>query len=219
MKYRFFILAAALILALVCATSVSAGDTTEKKIEKRTVIALKTDDFEMTETDISDLEVGESETIVTESGKTIDLLRTAESVEIYVDGELLELGFDGGAGEHNEHGTAHKKVKVICDDNENCEKEVWILDGEDHDIESLHGEEGGHRIIRKHIEIECTDGEDCEDFDFESIHEHGDAHEVIMIHQGEGESDVRIMGEEDAEIFIEKHDGKVHVIKKKVGKD
>jgi hypothetical protein len=40
------------------------------------VIALQTDDFELAETDISDLEIGDAETIYTESGKTIDLLRT-----------------------------------------------------------------------------------------------------------------------------------------------
>ena len=41
------------------------------------------------DTDISHLGVGDAETIYTESGKTIDLLRTEDGVEVYVDGELL----------------------------------------------------------------------------------------------------------------------------------
>ncbi len=33
-------------------------------------------------------------TIETDSGKIIDILRTADGAEIYVDGELLEMNFD-----------------------------------------------------------------------------------------------------------------------------
>ena len=62
--------------------------------EKKMVIALKTDNFELTETDISSLAIGEAQTIETESGKMIDILRTSDGVEIYVDGELLQMNFD-----------------------------------------------------------------------------------------------------------------------------
>ena len=83
-------------LALLATASVQA-ETVEKM-----VIALKTDDFEMAQTDVSDLAIGESQTIETDSGKVIDILRTADGVEIYIDGELLEMD-SGGQGLHKEH--------------------------------------------------------------------------------------------------------------------
>jgi hypothetical protein len=117
------------LLALICSFStfsVNAAQSTDGVIEKKRVVALKTDDFELHETDISDLAVGEAETVFTESGKTIDLLRTAEGVEIYVDGELLDTGPGGLEGVHGEedfdidldmeahHGDGHEaKVIVI----------------------------------------------------------------------------------------------------------
>ena len=214
MKRKFFLVLVAVVFALVSAASVTAGETAGQK----TVIALKTDDFEMAETDISDLEVGEAETIVTDSGKTIDLLRTAEGVEVYVDGELMEMGFDDEAGMHGEHGTVHKRVKVICNDDGDCEKTVWVSDGEDLDIEALHGEEGEHRIIRKRIEIECDAGDDCEAIDIESLDGLGDTHGVIMIDMGKG-GEMEIFGDEAMEIHSGDHDGKVHVIRKKVRKN
>ena len=128
--------------AILAASSVQA-DTEEKMI-----IALKTDDFELTETDISALAVGEGKTIETESGKVIDILRTTDGVEIYVDGELLEMNFDHD-GLHEEH-MVRKHVEVICDGDEECDEMVWISDAEHIDLEELHemhkGEEG-HKII------------------------------------------------------------------------
>jgi hypothetical protein len=134
--------------AILAASSVQA-DTEEKMI-----IALKTDDFELTETDISALAVGEGKTIETESGKVIDILRTTDGVEIYVDGELLEMNFDHDSL-HEEH-MVRKHVEVICDGDEECDEMVWISDAEHIDLEELHemhkGEEG-HKIIviRKEI--------------------------------------------------------------------
>ncbi|MBT8060945.1 MAG: hypothetical protein KJO33_15230, partial [Gammaproteobacteria bacterium] len=64
-----------------------AGDDAEKKM----VIALTTDDFELDQTDVSHLGIGDAETIVTENGQTIDLLRTEDGIDVFVDGELLDL--------------------------------------------------------------------------------------------------------------------------------
>jgi len=111
-KLIFFLVAA--ILA-VSAGPLAAGEHPEHSVENHMVIALATDDFELAETDISDLEIGDAETIYTESGKTIDLLRTAEGVEIYVDGELLETGLESGVGVHDGHHAVHKHVEVVCD--------------------------------------------------------------------------------------------------------
>ena len=76
------------VLLLLTATSVQAV------AGEKMVIALKADDFELAETDISELAIGEAQTIETESGTVIDILRTADGADIYVDGELLEMNFD-----------------------------------------------------------------------------------------------------------------------------
>jgi hypothetical protein len=140
-------------LAFLAAGSVQAG------IEEKMVIALKTDDFELQNTDVSDLAIGESQTIETDSGKIIDILRTADGVELYVDGELLEMDFDG-EGLHQGH-EVQKHVEIICDDDEtSCsEKMVFISDDENFEIEELHemhadGKDHKIIVIRKEVVIE-----------------------------------------------------------------
>jgi len=122
--------------------------------EKEIVIALKTDDFELVETDISGLAVGESEIIHTDNGKTIDLLRTAEGVEIYVDGELLETGLDHMGNLHEEHKFIHKEIEITCEEGEECEEFVVISDDEHDDAHS-----GAHaeRIIIIDKTVEKSD--------------------------------------------------------------
>ena len=131
--------------AFLAASSVQASS------EEKMVIALKTDDFELTETDISALAIGEGQTIETESGKVIDILRTADGVEIYVDGEMLEMDFDHD-GLHEEH-MVRKHAEVICDSDEGCDEMIWISADEDIDLEELHkmheGEEGHKFIVIK----------------------------------------------------------------------
>lgn len=139
------------VLALLAATSVQAGS------EEKVVIALKTGDFELQETDVSELVIGESQTIETDSGKIIDILRTADGVELYVDGELLEMDFSG-QGLHEEH-MVQKHVEIICDDEEECDKNVFVVSGEDFDFEELHemhGDGENHKviIIKKEVIVE-----------------------------------------------------------------
>ena len=134
------ILLLAIAVFTLGAASLSAG-------EDKMVIALTTDDFELAETDVSNLEIGDSETIYTQSGKTIDLLRTADGIEVYVDGELLELGLDGEEGIHEEHHIVHQYVEVDCDTEEDCDMDL--------ELGSLHGE-GHHEkviIIKEKTEI------------------------------------------------------------------
>ena len=175
--------------AFLAANSVQA-DTKEKM-----VIALKTNDFELTETDISALAIGEGQTIETEGGKVIDILRTADGAEVYVDGELLEMDFDH-EGLHEEH-MVRKHVEIICDEDEECDKNVVILTGEDDHISDFMTEDGHTVIIHKEIELSCTDGDEgtnCdeklvwvsedEDIDLEELHEmhQGEqGHKVIVI--------------------------------------
>jgi hypothetical protein len=149
--------------ALLATTNVQA-DTEEKMI-----IALKTDDFELAQTDVSALAVGEAQTIETDSGKVIDILRTTDGVEIYVDGALLEMSF-ANEGLHEDH-MMKKQVEVNCDSDEECDTSVFVFVGddadtsdwvtEDVDAEKLHemhmqGESEGHKVImiKKHVVIE-----------------------------------------------------------------
>jgi hypothetical protein len=131
MTHKFILLLVATIFGL-CAVSLSAGEQATQAVQDKIVIALQTDDFELAETDISDLEIGDAETIYTESGETIDLLRTAEGIEIYVDGELLEMGLHDEDGHHEAHHIVHMDVEVECESDEECEHGMGSLHGEDH---------------------------------------------------------------------------------------
>ena len=134
------------MFALLNATTVLA------ETEQKMIIALKTDGFELTETDISTLAVGEAQTIETDGGKVIDILRTSEGAEIYVDGELLEMNFSH-EGLHEENGM-EKHVEIICDSDEEesdcADKMIWVSSDEDIDIEELHEmhkNDEGHKVI------------------------------------------------------------------------
>lgn len=150
-KAFLVVFGAIFMLGVSAAVAGEAGDAVK---EEKIVIALATDDFELPETDISHLGIGDAETIHTKSGKTIDLLRTESGVEIYVDGELLDIGSAEGGGLHEEHAVVHKRVEVICETENDCEENVWVSDGEEIDIDAMHGD--GHRkkviVIREEVE-------------------------------------------------------------------
>ena len=143
------------LFALLCAPlSLQAGDDPQAANGHEMLIALHTDDFDLHETDISHLAPGEVETIVTDSGRTIDLLRTEEGVEVYIDGELLDVGGLHGWALHEDRHRAHQRWEVICDGNEECDEEVMVVPhGE---FETDLGNHGGHAerivIIRKETE-------------------------------------------------------------------
>ena len=191
------------IFALVALALLVTG-TVQADIEEKMIIALKTDDFEMTETDISSLAVGESQTIETDSGQVIDLLRTTDGVEIYVDGELLEMNFDNeGLHEEGSHGDhmIKKHVEIICDNDEECDKNVFVVTGDDTDIASFVTDDGENIVIHKEIELSCAseeEGTSCadkmvwvsegDDIDLQELHEmhmegedEGEGHKVIVI--------------------------------------
>ena len=163
--------------------------------EKKMVVAIKTDHSELAQTDISELAVGEAKTIQTDSGKVIDIIRTADGAEIYMDGELVEMDFDH-EGLHDEH-MVRKHVKVICEDGEDCDKHIVMHAEDDVDLTEWMAMDGDHVIIHKEIELSCSDDEsgtscsdgavlisDMEDMDIEELHElHKDdeAYKVIVI--------------------------------------
>jgi len=181
---------ALLAFSLLVMSSAQAG--TKEKM----VIALKSSDFELAETDISELAVGESRTIETGSGKVIDILRTQDGVELYVDGELVDMSF----GEHGLHARHAQKthVEIICDDDEACDDDVFILGGHgDFDVEILAGEDGEQIFIHKNLEFSCNDDDansscsdktawlsEHHDIELGEIHEQhvdGGPHKVIVI--------------------------------------
>ena len=163
MKLRLTLVLAAVFL--LAANLTQAADE-EGIHEEKMIIALKTDDFDLQKTDISHLEVGDAETIVTENGKTIDLLRTEDGVEIYVDGELLE------PGAHGDHEMIHKRIEVVCEEEGACEELVWMSEDHDINLDMLHGED--HELIMLHEAA-------------------GDSEEIIEIHPGEHQKRVIII--------------------------
>lgn len=180
------------LFVLTLFTSVSAFAETREKM----VIALQTDDFELAETDISTLAIGEAKTIETDSGKVIDILRTSDGAEIYVDGELLEMSF-GDDYLHEEH-MVEKHVEIICESDEECDKNVFVINGDDHEASAWVTKDGEHVSIHREIEVTCSDedGSQC-------------SHEMVLISED---------GEIDLEELLEVHGGgedhKVVVIKK-----
>jgi hypothetical protein len=179
----------ALLFAAVLTTA-SAFAQNDEKI----VIALETDDFKLDETDISTLAVGEAKTFETDSGKIIDILRTGDGAEIYVDGELLEMSFNED-GMHEQH-MIKKHVEIICADEEECDRNVIILEHDEHDGSAWATADGEHVVIHKEVEITCDDDDegDCnrhvvlisgdEDIDMERLHadhENIEEHKVIVI--------------------------------------
>jgi len=190
MKHFFQPVFALTAFALLSSLSVQA-DPQEKMI-----IALKTNDFELTETDISTLAIGEAQTIETESGKIIDILRTADGAEIYVDGELLDMDLDH-EGLHEGH-MMEKHVEIVCDNDEECDENIIILAGDGNETSEWVTADGENVFIHKEVEISCSDDEedgtscsdkmiwisDGEDIDIENIHEAHESteeHKIIVI--------------------------------------
>lgn len=146
-----------LIFALAMTASLVTTSAKADKEEKM-LIALKNDHFELNETDISSLAIGEAKTIETESGKVIDILRTMDGAEVYIDGELLEMNF-----KKEDDRKAHiikKHVEVICEDGEECDRHVVIHTSDEGDIQEWIHEEGANIIIHKEIELSCNDDDD-----------------------------------------------------------
>lgn len=160
----------------------------QAETREKMVIALKSSDFKLTETDISDLAVGEAQTFTTESGKVIDVLRTADGAEIYVDGELLDVNADN-EGAHDQHSVT-KHVEIICRDEDDCDKNVFIVNGADH-------ENSEHVIIHEEIEVSCSDEEEgtrCADkVAWVSEGEEIDIEELHEMHEGDGEHKVIVI--------------------------
>lgn len=153
--------------------------------EKNMVVSIETDSISLTELDIGSLAVGESKTIETKSGQVIDLLRTVDDVEVYIDGKLLDIGAIHDHG--NQVNVIRKHVEIICDDDDDsaCDKHMVISTGGDHEISAWSAEGDMEVLIHDDIEINCVDDEDGSDC----------AKKVILISK-DGEVDIEALQEE-----------------------
>lgn len=183
-------------LFTLCAFSAQAGEEADKTVAEKIIIALETDAFSIEETDLSHLAVGDAETIITQSGKTVDMLRTEDGVEIYVDGELLDTG-----GMHEGQHTVHR-IEIICDgDEDDCADLEAMAAIEDIEIDKIHTD--GHEVI-----IVRGDGDDV-DYDVEVLED--GAHEVHgTVHIVKEFEDV------DVDDLHEAHNREVIIIRKKI---
>lgn len=156
MKHRIppFALVPALLLGAALGSVTALAGHQETKTE---VVALRTGEGELIEADVSGLTLGESRSYVTDSGSVVDIIRAAEGLEIWLDGELLE-GPGGQEAVHAHVERLHEEVMVECESSDAgaCEKHfVYAYDTDvdvDHDV----------MVMRKHVEIACDEGEDCD---------------------------------------------------------
>ena len=173
-------------LTLAFAGFAFAGDLHR---EHKMMVKLDTGDAEVIEADITDLEIGESRSFVTDSGRSVDMIRTADGMEVYIDGELLDMDFHG---DHGNNVVLHDEFEIECHsdgEEEDCTHDAIFIS----DTGDLHEIDGDHiKVIRKSIEVVCDeDSEDCdtnvwvaEGDDVDVLHEaHGEGHKVIRIHK------------------------------------
>jgi len=107
-SFKQSLLAVALGAIAMSSLTISASETQERhvmiKIDKtdgdEAMVDLSVDGFEEVFS-MPDLEVGESKTITTESGKTITLYKTEKGLSVEVDGKKIELpGLSGNLAAH-----------------------------------------------------------------------------------------------------------------------
>jgi hypothetical protein len=159
MKLRALV-SLSMVLIVAWSLSAIAGDDSGTVLEKKVVVALKTDDVELHEVDVSHLQPGDSETVYTESGKTVDILRTQDDVEIYIDGELVDGGKHAKGSQEDRVHVVRKRIEINCDDRDDCDEMEWISedgnvmildeDGLGEDGEVLHEDKKVY-IIKKEV--------------------------------------------------------------------
>ncbi len=178
-----------LLAGIALSPTWAGGDHHEAKIK---IIG---DDFELDETDISDLAVGESMTFYTDSGREVLVIREEDGLDISVDGESLDIPRMSGG----HHGVKVITREIVCDDDGECDHDFIHMGGES-DIEFLHleGEDLALDFEAIH-DLHCDDEEICD-------------HDVRIWHDG-GDRDFEL---EDGSVFdfSDDHGNKVFIIKK-----
>ena len=169
--------------ATLLATPVCAGES----LHSTHVIKIATGDAEVIEADMSDLGVGESLSFTTDSGRIVDVLRGADGIELFLDGELIDAG--APSAHDNDRLALHEKVIIACsDDDDACSEAMHRIEGSDSDINVF--------VARHDIEVVCDATDDCDqtvwiesdgEHDLETLHESGH-HKVIVIRKEEIDS-------------------------------
>jgi len=178
-------------LAALCLTLATAALAGEAATEQVRLFKLKTGDGETVEADLSDLAVGESRTFVTDSGHTIDLLQSADGLEVYIDGELQDPGLDGSAL-HEHHVTVDTDGEWQCfaDEGEDCDAHAMVFIDTDGSVQDPGGTDA--QALERHIEVICDENEECDQMvwvsaDDETAAEAGgdtaQVHKIIRIHR------------------------------------
>jgi len=166
----------------------------EPVLHEQHTIAVKTSGAEIFETDLTQLAVGESRTFTTDAGKTIDVIRTADGAEVYIDGELVDISSASYSGDH---AVIHREVQVECisDDagDTDCNHDIAFIGGDAGDLLDA-------QVIHKQYEVICDSGDDCADmvwvesdgdldYAFETLEDPGsDGERVIVIRKHRQES-------------------------------
>lgn len=193
MKTNFLNQIACSLALFVLVGSAAAGE------QEKMVIELKTNDFEVAETDISDLAVGEAKTIHTDSGKTVDILRTADGVEIYIDGELLEVPSMSDGQNQSIH--EHVEIECVHEAGEDegmtgdCGHHMMFISDEDIDLDGSVADGAEQRVIVRQVHRACESDQEgeCEDHRFwvtdggdlevSELHQSDGAHKIVRIHK------------------------------------
>jgi len=151
---RFILLLAALPLAAAALLWAAAGSPANAGEPERTrdvklILAGGADD-QLRIDDLDTLEVGESRTYVTDSGKNVIAIRDADGVELDVDGKKIRVGADLKKIHEDAGQRFVMKRMVVAEDGGN-RIEIGRDGGEvagDHDLRWIEsGEKGTHRVV------------------------------------------------------------------------
>ena len=102
------------------------------------------------------------------------LLRTEDGVEVYLDGELLDIPMDG------EERVVREEIEILCDTPEDCAAVRRLAEDGDVDLEALEADDA-HRVIRVRRETEVVGGDGGIDADVMSEESAEDVEKVIII--------------------------------------
>jgi hypothetical protein len=157
-------------------------------------VAVETEGFKITETDIGTLAIGEARTIETPSGQIVDILRTADGAEIYIDGELIDPGFGFEDGDRDVR-IFRNHVQVDCDDESvECEKHIVIQSGSDGEVSAWTMDSDDGEFHEKTIEISCSDEDGATDCDAHVIRVgDGDVINIEKIHESHAGGEARTL--------------------------
>jgi len=114
------------LLLTVVTAAAGTGDTM--------MIDIDTDAFQIDQLDISRLSPGDTETVYTDDGRTVDILRKEEGIEIFVDGQPLNLPelvcpTHSPDGSHEPYRTVMIQMECDAESDEECNHLMLDADG------------------------------------------------------------------------------------------